>query len=282
MIAILGGLGASVCFALSALCASASSRQIGAAPTLAWAMTIGLFLVLPGVAIARSSDLSTRQVVLLAALGVTNVAGLLVEYVAFRRGKVGVVAPVVSTEGAIATLIAVIAGASISVGTVLLLVVVTTGVMLATAQSDPPSTIRHTTGVRSAILAIPPAVLFGINLYITGRLGSQLSVAWVLLPARLVGCICITAPLAVGGSLRLPRSAWPLVAIVGVAEVAGIFCYALGARHDLAVSAVLASQFGALAAVGGYIAFGERLSRSQLAGLILIATGVGLLAAVSA
>jgi drug/metabolite transporter (DMT)-like permease len=282
MIALLCGVAASICFALSALCASASSREIGAARTLAWAMTIGLALVLPGVLIAGTGHLSSRRIALLAVLGLTNVAGLLVEYVAFRRGKIGVVAPVVSTEGAVATLIAVIAGASISGGTALLLIVVSIGVVLATARSGSPDATRRTTGTRSAFLAIPAAILFGINLYITGRLGSQLSVAWVLLPARLIGCICLAAPLAARGRLRAPRSALPLVAGVGVGEVVGILSYTLGARHNLAVAAVLASQFAAVAAVGGYIFFDERLSRSQLAGLIVIALGVGLLAVVSA
>jgi drug/metabolite transporter (DMT)-like permease len=42
---------------------------------------------------------------------------------------------------------------------------------------------------------------------------------------------------------------------------------------------VLASQFPALAALGAYFAFGERLTRHQLVGLVVVAIGVGLLAA---
>ena len=123
--------------------------------------------------------------------------------------------------------------------------------------------------------------LFGINLYVTGRLGRQLSFAWVLLPAGLLGCICIAAPLAARGKLRPPPSALSLVAAVRVAQVAGIFSYTLGARRDLAVAAVLASQFGASRQPEAN-PFDERLSRWQLAGLIIIAIGVGLLAAVGA
>jgi drug/metabolite transporter (DMT)-like permease len=308
--AVLGGLGASVCFAISALCASAASRRIGAVSTLAWVMTVGLVIVVPPlVLLANAGPLSPRAVWLLAIAGFTNIAGLQIEYVAFRRGKVGVITPVVSTEGAIAAVIAVIAGLQISTRTAVLLVVVTLGVVLAAAHPDPPELAaahpdppdpaaahpdppdpaaahpdppdpaKDSTGMRSAVLALPCAILFGISLYTTGHVGQQVSVLWVLLPARLLGTSLITAPLAARHQLEPPRSALPLVLTAGTAEVLGILSYTLGARHQLAIAAVLASQFPALAAVGAYFAFRERLTKLQLAGLLVVAACVGLLAA---
>jgi drug/metabolite transporter (DMT)-like permease len=57
--------------------------------------------------------------------------------------------------------------------------------------------------------------------------------------------------------------------------------YALGARHNLPVAAVLSSQFAALAALGALFVFGERLTRLQFGGLAIIAVGVALLAAIN-
>lgn len=279
MIAVLGGLGASICFAISALCASAASRRIGPGSTLAWVMAIGLVLVIPGVVFADSGELSTRHIVLLVVAGLTNVIGLGIEYVAFRRGKVGVITPIASTEGAIAALIAVVAGLHVALRTGVLLVVVTIGVVLAAAHPDPPDPSKQSTGMRSAVLALPVALLFGISLYTTGRVGRQVSPVWVLLAARLLGTALVTVPLGVRGELARPRSALPLVAGAGACEVVGILSYTLGARHQLAIAAVLSSQFAALAAIGAYFAFGERLTKLQLAGLVLTAIGVGLLAA---
>jgi drug/metabolite transporter (DMT)-like permease len=280
MIAVLGGLGASLCFAASALCASAASRKIGASSTLAWVMTAGLVLVAPPTAVvatARWPSLST--VGLLAIIGLSNVGGMWIEYIAFRRGKVGVVTPIASTEGAVAALIAVIAGLHLAVHTAVLLIVVTAGVVLAAAHPDSPGSRARATGARSAVLALPVAILFGINLYVTARVARHYSVLWVLLPARLVGTVLITAPLAARSRLKAAPSALPLVAIAGAAEVAGILSYTAGARHQLAVAAVVASQFAALAAVAAYFVFGERLTRLQRAGLVVIAAGVALLAA---
>jgi RimJ/RimL family protein N-acetyltransferase len=54
------------------------------------------------------------------------------------------------------------------------------------------------------------------------------------------------------------------------------------AREAVAISAVLVSQFATVALVLAFLLFGERLGRLQVAGVVLIVTGVTLLAAVTA
>jgi drug/metabolite transporter (DMT)-like permease len=276
--AVLGGLGSAVCFAISSLCASAASRRLGPSLTLAWVMLIGLALVgPPAVVLADASQLSATTIGLLALTGITNAGGLLIEYEAFRRGKVGVVTPIASTEGAVAAVIAVVAGLQLSVETAVLLGMTTVGVILAATHREPPDPDQHATGIRSAVLAMPVAILFGISLYTNGHLGQEISVWWVLLAARVAGTALLAAPLAARGSLKSPRSAFPLVFGAGAGEVVGILCYILGARSELAVSAVLSSLFSALAAIGAYFVFGERLTRVQLAGLVVIVVAISLL-----
>jgi drug/metabolite transporter (DMT)-like permease len=281
MIALIGGLCAALCWTVSALCASAASRSIGSASTLAWVMGLGLVLIaLPTALLAPLSQLTPRTVALIALAGGTNVIGLRIEYVAFRRGKVGVISAIASTEGVIAAVIAVAFGAHLALWTAAVLFAVAVGVVLAAWHPDPQAESHG--GVRSAWLAIPVALLFGVSLYATGRVGSEASVLWVLVPARLLGTVFMMAPLRLSGSLRLTGRTLPLVAGAAVGEVVGIVSYELGARHGLAVAAVLSSQFAALAAVGAFLLFRERLSRFQLAGLVVIAAGVGLLAAAQA
>lgn len=65
----------------------------------------------------------------------------------------------------------------------------------------------------------------------------------------------------------------------GLCEVAGFALFTVGSRHGIAVSAVLASQFAAIAAVAAYLLFGERLARVQLAGVTSIVVGVAILSA---
>ena len=140
LVAVLGGLGAAVCWTVSALCASSASQAIGADSTLGWVMLIGLVIVIPPTAVLASpSRLSPGVLGLLAVAGATNVAGLLVEYVAFRRGKVGLVAAIASTEGMVAAVISAVAGARLGLTTGLLLGLVTLGVAVAAASPDADS-----------------------------------------------------------------------------------------------------------------------------------------------
>jgi drug/metabolite transporter (DMT)-like permease len=260
-------------------------------------MLIGLVIVIPPTAVlADPSQLSPAVLGLLAVAGATNVAGLLVEYVAFRRGKVGLVTAIASTEGMVAAVISAVAGARLGLTTGLLLGLVALGVAVSAAGSDNDAPTREDqsadgTGRASAaprrrtvpwsVLAVSTALLFGVCLYTTGRAAEQASVLWALVPARLSGSALVAAPLAARRRLRLTRRALPLVAAAGTAEVLGVLSYTIGARHDLPVAAVLSSQFAALTAVAAYFIHGQRLSRSQLAGLAAVVVGVTLLSALS-
>src|SRR5207245_2380267 len=75
-IAILGGLGAALCFGASTLCSSRSSRLIGAGSVVAWVMLVGLVLTLPAVALTSTPDqLDAGSVTWLTVAGVGNVTG---------------------------------------------------------------------------------------------------------------------------------------------------------------------------------------------------------------
>jgi drug/metabolite transporter (DMT)-like permease len=84
----------------------------------------------------------------------------------------------------------------------------------------------------------------------------------------------IAMPLLVAGNLPRPGAAWWMVAFSGVAELTGFAAYIYGARGGAAVPAVLASQFAAVAAVGAYLVFRERLAARQIVGAGVILAGV--------
>lgn len=80
--------------------------------------------------------------------------------------------------------------------------------------------------------------------------------------------------------LRLTRRAWPLLVAAGATEVIGIASFVWGSRNEIAIAAVLASEYAAVAAAGAYFIFRETLSRRQLVGLSIVGVGVGLLSLV--
>jgi drug/metabolite transporter (DMT)-like permease len=277
MIAIVGGLGAATVFATATLCSSRSTRLIGAGPVLAWVMLLGFLIVVPWAAVEGVPEgLDAASGGWLAVAGVGNVVGLLLAYSGLRRGKVGLVAPIVSTEGAIAAVISVIAGEQIQEGVGVTLGVIAVGILLAAATREAQETSIEADWV-VALYALSAAVSFGFSLYATARVSADLPIVWALLPARVVGVLVVAVPLAATARLRLTRRALPLVLASGVAEVVGFALFAIGSRHGIAVSAVLASQFGAIAGLAAFFLFRERLARVQLVGVVMIVVGVSVL-----
>lgn len=306
MIAVLGGLAAAVAWAGSALSSSRSSRLTDPLSVVAGMMLIGLVICVPIMA-AQGVPAGLRGMawLWLALSGAGNVAGLLLTYAAFRTGQVALVTPLVSTEGAVAALIAVAAGESLSAAASGALALAVLGVCLASvkpSQTAPGSAApervpgsglakpgyrwtrlpERTGHLKVVTLALLAALVFGASLYGTARAGALLPSDWVVPAPRIVGSLVVALPLVVTRRLRLPRVAIPFIVVSGLCEVAGFFAYTLASRHGIAIAAVLSSQFSTVTVIAAYLLFGERLGRLQLAGVIAVIVGVSLLSAVTA
>ncbi len=129
--------------------------------------------------------------------GVGSSVGLLLMYQALRIGKVGVVAPITSTEGAIAALLSVVAlGEQLTLAEVLALAVIVAGVVIVTFHGK-----RGDLDLRSSLLAIGAASCFGVGLVSSSRAGADLGPYWTITIARIVGValVAAAAALAAGG-----------------------------------------------------------------------------------
>jgi drug/metabolite transporter (DMT)-like permease len=281
VIAILGGLGAALCWAAATLCAAKASRLVGARSVLAWVMLIGFAVTAPVAAFSGiPRGLHGAELAWIVVAGAGNVAGLLLAYEAMRRGKVSIVAPISSTEGAIAALLAVATGETLGVPSAILLGLIAAGVVLASLTSSDDGAGAHT--IEATLLAGAAACCFGASLFATGRVSNALPLVWAVIPPRVVGVAVVALPLLIARRLRIDAAALPLVLTSGVCEVAGFASFSLGARHSVAVSAVLASQFAAFAALAAFVLFRERLRGAQVLGIAMIALCVALLSAIRA
>ena len=281
MISIVAGLGAALCWATGTLCAAQASRRIGALSVLAWVMVIGLTVTAPiAVVSGVPRGLHGVEVTWFVLAGAGNVAGLLLAYEGMRRGKVSIVAPISSTEGAIAALLAVATGEALGVSSGILLGLIAAGVVLASLTSSGDEDGGHP--VAASLLAAAAACSFGVSLFATARVSNALPLVWAVIPPRIVGAAAVALPLLVARRVRIERAVVPLVLTSGLCEVAGFAAYSLGARHSVAVSAVLASQFAAFAALAAFVLFRERLRPAQVVGISTIALCVALLSAIRA
>jgi drug/metabolite transporter (DMT)-like permease len=285
MVAILGGLGAAMSWAIATLASSRSSRMIGPLSVLGWVMAVGFLVAIVPALLARPVPLGPPELLGLLVVGLSHNLGLLLAYRALSIGRVSVVAPITATEGALAAVISVVLGEALGVGVAILLAAIAVGVVLAAAEgtrsdeADPTKAQPEHTR-KAALYALAAAFTFSIGLVLAGRLGADgMPPAWVMLASRTIGVTIIVLPLVLTQRFRLTRRAVPLVALAGVLEVFGGAIYIVAASEGVAVAAVLSSQFAAIAALGGFMLFGERLQRHQVVGVVMIAIGITLLSA---
>lgn len=282
MVAILGGLGAALSWAIATVSSTRSSRMIGAVSVIAWVMTVGFAVSVVPALLSNPTSIEPVQILGLLVVGVSNNVGLLLTYAALTVGRISIVAPIVATEGAAAAVISVILGEALNLATAVVLAAIAVGVVLAAIErsADLEQRTDSRYARRAVLLAIGAAGCFSVGLVIAGRLGTSLPIAWIVMAPRLVGVIGVAIPLALLGRLRLVRAAVPLVIVSGALEAGGAGLYIVAAQHGVAEAAVLGSQFAAIAAVAAFLFFGERLARVQLAGVAIIVVGVTALAAV--
>jgi drug/metabolite transporter (DMT)-like permease len=291
MVAIIGGLGAALSWAIATLASSRTSRTIGPMSVVGWVMIVGLLAAIVPAALARPVDIGLPQLAALVALGLCQNIGLLLAYYALQIGRVSIVAPIVATEGALAAVLSILLGEPLALETAVILAAIAVGVVLASMERpredqvvDPTRTAHDLAHPRRAIaLAIAAAATFSVGLVLSGRLGAGgMPPAWVIVATRAVGILLIAVPLIGARRFHLTRRALPLVVLAGLLEAIGSGIYVVAASTDIAVAAVLSSQFAGIAAVGGFLLFGERLQRVQVAGVVVVAAGVTALSAVRA
>lgn len=279
MIPIVFGLLAALMFGISSLVMSRSAKIIGAPSSLGWLMLVGLTPLLPFLG-HQVPDTVPPNLGWMALIGFGNMTGLLFSGFALRVGKVGMVAPIIATEGAIAAVLAALMGEAIAPIVAFLLMLIVAGIVLSAVAPDPVP-LPHEQPVLAVALATVSAVCFGLGLFAVGHLSSDLPLAWLLLPARLVGVLVITVPLALSRRLRITRRTVPMVITMGLAELSGVAFFSVGAAQQVAVTSVLASQFAPIAAILAYVIFSEVLGRWQIAGVVILVLGVTSLSLVS-
>ena len=263
------------------LASSRLVRMIGPLSAISGMMLVGLVIITPMIFISGVPEkLNATNAMWLIVGGLGNLSGLLLAYAAFRIGKVGVVAPILCTEGAIAATISGLAGESIAPIVIFLLLVIVGGVVLAAIAPDPVP-VENEQPLKAALIATTGAIIFGIGLFATGNISGELPLEWILLPARIVTLICIAIPLLVLRKFRMTRPAAPLILLAGLAEIFGYAAYTSGAAQSVAITAVLASLFAPISAVAAYLLFREQLGRQQVIAVVVIVTGVVTLTLVS-
>jgi len=278
--ALLFGLGTAVMFACSTLMSSRSIRMIGNNSVIGWIMLVGTLITIPFLFASGWPDISGKNIAIMALAGVGNVGGLMLSFRALQVGKVGLVAPIISTEGALAAFMSALSGESLKAAVIFALLAIVAGVVIAAIAPD-PAPIEHENPPKAVLFSTLASLCFASTLFATGGLSGEIPTAWLSLPPRLAGVLLMTIPLALSGKMRISKKALPLVLGSGITEVTGFTCFAVGAGYSIAITSVVSSQFAPIAAIFAYIIFKEKLGKMQIGGIALIILGVATLTALT-
>jgi drug/metabolite transporter (DMT)-like permease len=280
LMAILSGLLAALVWAVGNLAASRASRAMPPQSLLAGISLVGLAVCVPLlIAEGAPRDASSGALSWLALGGAANIAGLSLLYIAYRAGDVALVAPITSTEGAIAAVIAIAAGERLHATVLVLLALIVLGVVRAADADTAQIAVAGRFNWGVVTVACLAAICFGISLYASGRASAHEQFGWVAAAPRVVGVICVALPLALRGRIRMTRAGTPALLLAACAEVGGFALYSYASHRSVAVAAVLGSLFAVFAVIGAAILFGERMKRGQWFGVVMIVVGVAVLAA---
>ena len=278
MTAIAFGLLAALLWGTSAVFGTRLVRLVGTWTSIAATMLIALALVAPAALAVDIPHASVRNWAYGAASGFCYVAASTFWLLAVRTGKVSVVTPIVSTDGAMAAVIAVAAfGETLGVGVAIALTVIVAGIVAASIRRDLDEGSRFTG--RELGFSLASAGLFGFAFVASAQAEDGLGVVWTLATTRITA-VTLLVPVAVAlGGLRLPRAGIRFALGMAALDLGGYTAFLVGVSSSVAITSVLASQYAIFAVIGGFVALGERLTRLQTAGVCITIAGVAALAA---
>ncbi|NVZ43663.1 DMT family transporter [Pseudomonas tolaasii] len=209
------------------------------------------------------------------AAALLTVSGALALSKAFALGKAAIVAPLVTSYGAITTLLSWASGEHISLVQLGCIAVCVIGVALSSIHND--NGTPHNNPRQSIAYAMLAALLYGTSFWLQGRytlpaLG-PITMLWL---GYLVGlCVLVVMVLKIKDGLKIP----PLkncATLTGASlmNLGGFSAFSWGTMAgSVSVVTVISTLSGGIAAILGFVFFKERLSITQLIGVALVLSG---------
>lgn len=277
------GLLAALCWGFHDICVRFLSQKVPISACMLTVLTVGLgfHIGLMGVEGALGSvwTVPAAAVWLSLGAGVCFVVATVGLYLAFQRGPVRLVAPLIASYPILSMLWALADGVSITALQWAAVLAIVAGVGWVAALSD------------TSVDATPPkapTVLFSLiaaaGFAGTFALGQAASEAAAELPTTLITRLTAAGVLlALLVAMRQPlwpgARALPLLVAMGVADGIALLCVlSAGGLPDATYAAVTSSMFGLLTIVFAWVLLRERMTALQWAGCVVAFYGVGVLA----
>jgi drug/metabolite transporter (DMT)-like permease len=253
------------------------SRSLGALAVMAASQPFGLAALAVVVAV-RGTAPPGPEVAWSALAALLGTLGLVAFYRGMAAGAMSVVAPIAAVAAGIPVVWGLTQGDQVSFLQELGFLAALGGTLLTSLETGAAERPRFAAGVGWALLAV---VGFG-GYFVPLHASATHDWLWPAFLFRVVSVTLVWSALGVTrGSLRGVRVHLPALVAVGILDTGGnaLFAAASSTHGLLSVVSVLASLYPAVTVLLARLALGERVQRSQDAGILLTLVGVALISA---
>ena len=267
-------LGASFTWGVGDFLGGVKARVIPSLLVMAASQPFGLAAL--GIAVAvRGTGIPGDEVAWSALSAVLGTAGLFAFYRGMAAGAISVVAPLAALSAGVPVIWGIAVSGDHVAGLQAIGFVAAVGGSVAASLELRPQQMQIAAGVGWAVLAM---LAFGAY-YVPMHAAATQDWLW---PAFLFRCTSVTivVPLALARGLRPTglRGHWPGLIAIGFLDTGGNALFAAASAHGLlSVVSVLASLYPVVTVLLARFMLGERVQRTQDAGVLLVLLGVVLI-----
>lgn len=275
MSAVLFGLGAALVYGAADFTGGLAAKRTPALAVVVLSQLAGLVVLLVALPLLATPVPPVRDLAIGALAGLAGGGGVAFLYRGLAIGRMAVVAPITAVGAAtLPVAFGLVAGER--PGPLALAGVVVALLAVVAVSSAPGSADAGRRGLGEAVLA---GIGFGCFFIVLSWIGEDAGL-WPLAAGRSSVIVAGLAALLTGTPLRAPRPELPRIAVAGVGDMLANVLYLLAARSGLlSLVAVLVSLYPASTVLLARVVLGERLARTQAAGVALAVTGAALIAA---
>jgi drug/metabolite transporter (DMT)-like permease len=251
---------------------------------LLWVMFVGLAILLPLALVVDGvpgGEQQWRAAAFAAASGVLELLGLGALLKGLATGNLSVVTPLASLGGGFAAVGAILLGEALPPVALVGLSLAVAGGLMASIERGAGGAVgerRRAKATAGAGWALLSAALFAGTFLLFGEAGAlpPLSLAAI---GRAATCVLIVPIALASGGFVLPRGLRRRAVAAGVIDAGAFAALAVAVSlGPVAIASVAVAQSGTWAVVLGLFVLREKLSRVQLAGVVLACVAVTLLA----
>ena len=278
-LAVVFGLGCALCWGIGDFVGGTQSRRLPALSVVFWShMASGLVML--AIVFSLGGSLPFPTIAWGALAGSVGGVALMAFYRGLAVGVMSIVAPISASGAVVPVAWGVVAGETPGALEWAGIVAAIAGVVMVSR----PATHEVQSNRRlSLFLAVAAGIGFGTFFVIVDHAADLVEIGplWVMAGVRIgslltLGSIGLTRP----HEARWPGRRMPVIAALGLVDITATTLFAFASvEGNIAVVAVISSQYPVVTIALARAFLGERLSAAQAVGAVLALAGVGVLAA---